>query len=72
MLVQMAKHSVAVWLGIAMVGAGASVLRFRIKRLRRVALAAIPVGALVACLGDVWQAAGVAAAWVCLAWLYNR
>ncbi|MGQ9524883.1 MAG: hypothetical protein ACUVTZ_08595 [Armatimonadota bacterium] len=68
----MAKHSVVVWSGIALVAAGAAVLRFRAKPLRRLAMGAVPVGALLALLGNARHAAGVVLAWVCIAWLYNR
>lgn len=68
----MAEQAVTVWSGIALAALGAAALRFRVKPLRRFALAGIPLGALLACLGDARQALGVAAVWVCLAWLYNR
>jgi hypothetical protein len=58
--------------GLALIFLGAVVLKLRLKRLRRLAIAAVPVGMLMTALGDAFAAAVFIFAWIAVAWLCNR
>ncbi|MGC8832489.1 MAG: hypothetical protein ACP5R4_00400 [Armatimonadota bacterium] len=58
--------------GLVLIFFGAAVLKLRLKRFRRLAIAAVPVGMLTAALGDAVAAAVFIATWIAVAWMCNR
>ena len=58
--------------GLALIFLGAVVLKLRLKRFRRLAIAAVPVGMLMTALGDAVAAAVFIVAWIAVAWMCNR